>query len=180
MQRDWSCLAKAPPMKATACSIVSPSGGGRKENCWWSRARRRKRSWTWRIHIHWQDTGPDKRLLAGTTLGQCQTEDSFFNPKRPLAIPNPSLRPSWGTRHVPEAHGHRPSPTLAVRSSVPRRCRCLFGALGGPPRPGVSNSTYLGAAGGRVWVRLGRIKYSTKKGFHVFQKKEHNLLNLYY
>ncbi len=50
-------------------------------------------------------------------------------------------------------------------------------------RPGVSNSNYLGAAGGRVWVRLGRIKYSTKKGFHVFQKKEHNLsnlLNLYY
>ncbi len=49
-----------------------------------------------------------------------------------------------------------------------------------PCRPGVSNSTYLGAAGGRVWVRLGRIKYSTKKGFHVLQKKEHNLINLYY
>ena len=29
--------------------------------------------------------------------------------------------------------------------------------------PGVSNSIYLGAAGGRVGVRLGRIKYSTKK-----------------
>ncbi|KAF7237651.1 Signal peptide, CUB and EGF-like domain-containing protein 1 [Varanus komodoensis] len=28
-------------------------------------------------------------------------------------------------------------------------------------RSGVSNSTYLGAAGSRVWVRLGRIKYST-------------------
>ena len=27
----------------------------------------------------------------------------------------------------------------------------------------VSNSIYLGAAGGRVWVRLGRIRYSTKK-----------------
>jgi hypothetical protein len=30
-------------------------------------------------------------------------------------------------------------------------------------RAGVSNSTYLGAAGGRVWVRLGRIKYATIK-----------------
>ena len=30
-------------------------------------------------------------------------------------------------------------------------------------RPGVSNSIYLGAAGGRFWVRLGRIKFSTKK-----------------
>ncbi len=38
-----------------------------------------------------------------------RTEDSLFNPKRPLAIPDPSLQPSWGTRHVPEAHGHRPS-----------------------------------------------------------------------
>ena len=30
------------------------------------------------------------------------------------------------------------------------------------PKAGVSNSTYLGAAGGRVWVRLGHIKYSTE------------------
>ncbi len=84
------------------------------------------------IYFH---TGPDKRLLAGTPLGQCQTEDSFFNPKWPLAIPDPSLRPSRGTRNVPEAHGHRPSPTSAVRKSVPRRCCYPFGALGGPLRP---------------------------------------------
>lgn len=30
-------------------------------------------------------------------------------------------------------------------------------------RPGVSNSIYLGAAEGRVWVRLGRIWFSTRK-----------------
>ena len=30
-------------------------------------------------------------------------------------------------------------------------------------KPGVSNSIYLGAAGGRASVRLGRIRYSTKK-----------------
>ena len=30
-------------------------------------------------------------------------------------------------------------------------------------RPGVSNSIYLGAAGGKVWVRLGRIRDFTKK-----------------
>ena len=29
-------------------------------------------------------------------------------------------------------------------------------------KPGVSNSIYLGAARGRVWVRLGRIRFSTK------------------
>ena len=38
-------------------------------------------------------------------------------------------------------------------------------------RPGVSNSTYMGAAGGRVWVRLGPIKYSTKKRSTIYHIK---------
>ncbi len=50
---------------------------------------------------------------------------------------------------VPEAHGHRPSPTSAVRSSVPRRCRRPFGALGGPPRPSAEGA--YGASKG--WTR---------------------------
>ena len=36
-------------------------------------------------------------------------------------------------------------------------------AVEGSSKAGVSNSIYLGATRGRVWVRLGRIKYSTKK-----------------
>ncbi len=105
---------------------------------------------------------PVRRVTISTVLGSWpvevglmkdlvkdQTEDSLFNPKRPLAVPDPSLRPSWGTRHVPEAHGHRPSPTSAVRSSVPRRCRGPFGALGGPPRPSAEGA--YGASKG--WTR---------------------------
>ena len=30
-------------------------------------------------------------------------------------------------------------------------------------RTGISNSIYLGAAGSRVWVRLGRIRFSARK-----------------
>ena len=46
-------------------------------------------------------------------------------------------------------------------------------------KSGVSNSIYLGAAGGRVWVRLGHIRYSTKKSF-VKKKKKSNLLKCHY
>ncbi len=45
-------------------------------------------------------------------------------------------------------------------------------------RAGVSNSIYLGAAGGRVWVRLGRIKYSTKKGAQLIQSSQSLLLTV--
>ena len=43
-------------------------------------------------------------------------------------------------------------------------------------KSGVSNSNYLGAAGGSIWMRLGRIRYSTKKTF----LKKSKLLKCHY
>lgn len=47
-----------------------------------------------------------------------------------------------------------------------------------PIKAGFWNSTYLG--GTRVWVRLGCVKYSTKKGFKHSKYNWPNLFNLYY
>ncbi len=79
--------------------------------------------------------GPHERLLAGTTLWQRQGKDCLLDPKWPLAVPDPSLRPTRGPSHVPEAHGYSPPAPSAVRSCVPRRRGHPFGALGRSPRP---------------------------------------------
>ncbi len=60
---------------------------------------------------------------------------AFSTPSGPLAVPDPSLRPSRGTGHVPAVNGHYSSPPPTICCRIFGWCRHPLGALGGPPRP---------------------------------------------
>ncbi len=78
-----------------ACSIVSPSVGGRKKSCWWFRARRRSRSCTWPTLTQWQDTSA--RWIPSSVSGTVSTGLAW--------------RPMWNAsvRRAPRVRRRRPS-----------------------------------------------------------------------